>query len=85
MQVAVQLCDPYISSRIADYFSDEYLDAKMVKEMLKMAPKLEDTLVLCRFRDKLMNCSELFITTLTEDGVCYTFNVLNNQEMLSNE
>lgn len=85
MQVAIQLCDPYIAGRISHHFSDEYLDDEIVQEMLKMAPKIEDTMIFCRFRDKLMNCSELFIPTLTEDGVCYAFNLLNNQDMVSNE
>jgi acid-sensing ion channel, other len=36
----------------------------------------EDTFVECKFRNKVINCTESFKEVVTEKGLCYTFNGL---------
>lgn len=85
MEVALEICDPFLSSEILNLFSGDYLDVSNVKRFLDLAPTIEDILVFCRFRDKTTNCSDLFDPIVTEDGLCYTFNTLNAIDVVSDE
>ncbi|GLV34809.1 pickpocket 26 [Carabus blaptoides fortunei] len=51
-----------------------------------VAPQFEEMLFKCKWTNKLgTNCTELFFPTLTEEGLCYTFNMLDSPELLSEE
>lgn len=46
-----------------------------------MAPTFTDTMFHCKFRNEFQPCDKLFKEVMTEEGLCFTFNVLNSQEM----
>lgn len=50
----------------------------------ELAPSLKETLVFCSgvLMPKPWDCIKGFATILTDDGVCYTFNLLNGTELL---
>lgn len=52
--------------------------------MERVAPTLEATLAACDgiFKGKNWDCHRGFGRILTEEGVCYTFNMLNKTELL---
>lgn len=89
--MGVLLCDPQISSLLPKFqhrfpqsdFWDEYLESSLMKEVFEMAPMIEDTLVFCKFRDEFFKCDKLFTPLLTRNGVCYSFNILSNQDLVS--
>lgn len=47
----------------------------------QMAPTFTDTMFHCKFRNEFQPCDKLFKEVMTEEGLCFTFNVLNSQEM----
>lgn len=53
--------------------------------LFKVAPKLEDSLWLCKWISRYENCTELFIPVITENGVCYSFNILDHSEMFKED
>lgn len=57
------------------------LDPKSVEEV---APTLKETLVFCAsvLEERPWECERGFGRILTEEGVCYTFNLLNKTELL---
>lgn len=85
MNVAVQLCEKFIGDRLLNKLSGNYSNSSIVWQTLDMTPLLKDTITICRFRDELRFCSELFSPTITDVGVCYTFNALNNIDLVSDE
>lgn len=48
----------------------------------RMAPQVSDLMYHCEFNGhKSSNCSKWFKEVWTEEGVCYTFNMLNASEL----
>lgn len=46
-----------------------------------MATDFSDTMFHCKFRNALQTCDQLFKEVITEEGICYTFNALNTDEL----
>lgn len=66
------------------------LDERFANESLfsliaQMAPKLDDTLMFCLFQYETGACSNWFVETFTEDGLCFAFNTQNSHEIYTNE
>lgn len=85
MKVAVQVCDDVFARDVWGQLNDNYSDSAIVKEIIRKAPKIDDSMVFCKFRDEVKKCDELFTQSITEEGLCYSFNKLNNNEVLSDE
>lgn len=50
-----------------------------------MAPKLNDVFDYCKFLGQAVDCGLLFKESLTEDGLCFTFNGLNSRSIFNEE
>lgn len=48
---------------------------------LQVGPQFHETAWLCSWEMVEINCSKLFIPVLTEEGICFSFNVLHAMEM----
>lgn len=66
-------------------FGNNSLDRDSVRMLYEMAPKLNDVFETCRFLDEAVDCYRIFKPTLTEDGVCYTFNSFDSKQMFNEE
>lgn len=51
-------------------------DETVLETLRKLAFRTETLIQWCMWRYKSVNCSEMISKTLTEDGICYTFNAL---------
>lgn len=51
----------------------------------RMAPALNETLFRCTWHRQDVNCSDIFKETLTDEGICFTFNYLNASELYNEE
>lgn len=50
-----------------------------------MAPKLNDVFEECYFMERKYDCDFLFQETITEDGLCFSFNTFNSRRMFNEE
>lgn len=85
MKIVNQICDEGRQALVFDFFPDKYSDPNILSIISSVAPKLEETMVLCKLYDKWTPCDQFLFPTITEEGICYTFNGLSLEEMTTNE
>lgn len=87
MKVAYQICDFEIGSKVKSFaaMSDEFTDNQILFRMSKMAPNFADTMFLCKIFNTWSNCKNFLSPVYTESGLCYTFNSMNLNDILTNE
>lgn len=78
MMAMLQVCDAHLSDPFN--LSEEY-STTIIKTLREMAPTFNNTMFFCKFRNVFQPCSDLFKEVMTEEGLCFTFNVLNSQEL----
>jgi hypothetical protein len=81
----MKVCSIDITYRYDKRLEPETVSGDDVVKILKqLAPTFEDTFVACGFgggQVNFENCREMFTEIITQDGVCYTFNMLNATEI----
>lgn len=84
MEVVLQLCDAHIA---VDNFQigTNFTNSEFFDILKELAPTYNDTMMFCKWRNEVNFCDALFRTTLTEEGVCYTFNALNSRDIYTDE
>lgn len=85
MKVVAELCDEKMSRDIVSLFVDNYTEYKSSSVIRDVAPDFKNTLVHCGIFGKRQNCNHHFFPFLTEEGVCYTFNMINIDELVTDE
>uniref|UniRef100_A0A182T5M0 Pickpocket n=1 Tax=Anopheles maculatus TaxID=74869 RepID=A0A182T5M0_9DIPT len=76
-----QVCDFSFNT----FLSNQSFDDNLVHVLQDMAPPFEETFLSCIWRNKYFSCDNLFEKTLTERGICYTFNGLSEDAILRKE
>lgn len=64
-----------LKGRLAD------ADARFWRMANRYAPKVKDVLENCSWRRYDRNCTDLFDEVLTDDGICFSFNLQNASEL----
>ena len=83
MAALSQVCDSHI---LKDVNLNSTTDPREYIKLLKeMAVPFKDMIYICSWRFGGVNCSEIFTEVVTEEGICYTFNMLNGQELFRSE
>lgn len=85
MKMAAQICVDEYSRDIWKISSDIYANPNIVQQIKQLAPKIDDIMHSCKFRDETKNCNELFSPSITEMGLCFSFNALNHNEIVTDE
>lgn len=85
MKVAAQTCDEWFGSEMRKHFDDNFTDSSFLSDIAQMAPTLEDTMVYCKLFNWVSNCSEIVFPIYTTEGLCFTFNSMNINDILTDE
>ncbi|CAG9564749.1 unnamed protein product [Danaus chrysippus] len=73
------VCDDHLAPSSGRRFSDGNVTVENLKEL---SPNITEMLFACKWKDvSRVNCSDLFLPIITEEGVCYTFNTLGAEEL----
>lgn len=71
-------------------YDEELANASIFETFEEMAPILNDTLRVCAMKDDDTDdtddtCSRLFVPIPTEEGLCFSFNALNSDEIYTDK
>lgn len=83
MEAVAQICDAHLTGdfKLGDNFTDE----SIFDIIQDVAPSFNDTMFYCKWRNENNFCQAFFQPILTEEGVCYTFNILNSRDIYTKE
>lgn len=83
MEIISQICLP----RLIEYLKMDlnFLDSNCVDLLRKISPTKDSVFGLCSFGNVPMFCDSLFSETVTEEGICFTFNLYNSDQMMNSK
>lgn len=64
-------------------FDDNFTNGHIYDTIQDIAPTIGESL--CNWWGRDINCSQLLVPILTEDGLCFTFNGLNSDEIYTDQ
>lgn len=82
IKALMHIC-PVLSHHIP--FNDSVANESIYNIIQDIAPKVLESTYKCTWKRYEFICFELIKPTLTEDGVCFTFNALNSHEIYTDE
>lgn len=72
-----QICDPHLFESMK--LREKPTTGENLLSIHREISLQQEFIALCQFQRNMMPCSELFEETITDDGICYTFNKLKGQ------
>ncbi|KAF5270643.1 hypothetical protein FQA39_LY01381 [Lamprigera yunnana] len=64
---------------------DKIIDYDALEFLTKVAPTFDDVLWQCKWLNLNRTCSELLTPVITEEGICFTFNMLDREELFTKD
>ncbi|XP_031619416.1 uncharacterized protein LOC116338358 [Contarinia nasturtii] len=84
MKVASLVCVENFSEDIFKLFpNDNYADKSIISTIHDMAPTYSDTMINCNVFNNMAQCHDYFFPSITDDGLCYTFNMFNTKDFVT--
>lgn len=76
-----QFCYVNMKTKIQyDFFDESIYDV-----IENMAPKLDDVMYKCRWRQKEIKCSDIISPVINSYGLCFAFNAPNSHDIYTDE
>lgn len=79
--MAAQICDETFSLSVLNEFPENVIDDSVFNVIRDISPGFDDSLVACGFRGSFSTCFKYFHELLTQEGRCFTYNSLTQDEI----
>lgn len=77
----LHICSPQLLKLIKLEKSVLDVDSALVETLRNISYRLSDSMLFCKWRNEITECEKLFTQILTDQGFCYTFNVLDFRDV----
>lgn len=69
-ETIIQLCDAHIQGppNFNDGVGPDIVNSTYFDDLMEMAPPINETLWLCKWRNEFRNCEDFFQTIITDEG-----------------
>lgn len=83
LEAIAQICDPHLMMKFP---LESGLETEEILPLLRrITVSLNETTLFCKWRNQISDCGSFFTETITEEGFCYTFNVLDSSELFKED
>lgn len=79
----LHVCDPELSLNLQLNASRVFDEVNIVKTLKEISYSIDDSMLFCKFRNELKNCTSLFNEIVTDKGICFSFNLLDYFELFN--
>jgi amiloride-sensitive sodium channel len=81
MEAVAQVCDPHLFALHNISIGSGLRRDQIVPLLKDISVPLNESTLFCKWRNEVNLCDEYFTEIITEEGFCYTFNVLKSDEL----
>lgn len=79
-----QFCNLMSYEEFGD-LGENFTDVSVLDTITNMSIPMDEVITNCNFRNSQLLCEENFRTIFTKEGICFTFNSLNSEDIYTNE
>lgn len=69
---------------VLDQSREKFTDDSIYDIIQDISPTFNDTMFGCQWNYKKVACEDLFTSVFTSDGLCFSFNTLNSEDVYNN-
>lgn len=84
-EAMLHICDPELSFKIQLNESKVSEGHAIVRTLQEISYSVDDSMLFCKLRNTMRNCTSLFNKIITDKGVCYSFNMLSYNEIFNSD
>jgi acid-sensing ion channel, other len=85
LEAVAQICDPHLFAMHNMSLGSGLKPDEIVPLLRKMSVPLNESTLFCKWRNTVGLCDQFFTEIITEEGFCYTFNVLDSSQLFKEE
>jgi acid-sensing ion channel, other len=85
LESIAQVCDPHLFAMNGVTIKGGLKPEEIVPLLKNVSVPMNESILLCKWRNSMQGCDSFFTEIITEEGFCYTFNVLKSDELFNQD
>jgi acid-sensing ion channel, other len=85
LEALAQVCSPQLFTMQNISFESGINHDEIIAQLKNISLRMLESTIFCQWNNVVYGCDHLLTEIITEEGVCYTFNVLNSSDFYKEE